>query len=113
MFLCRVDIPDLLDIPLIKEIAQRHNKSPAQILLKWILERGISAIPKSTNATRLQQNLDLFNWNLTADDMKAINALDRGIRVNTFDFFKGSVDDIIMLKFHIQLILITFIFMNN
>lgn len=71
------------------QIGQRLKKSPAQILLKWILERGVSAIPKSTNAQRLRQNLDLFDFNLTTEDMNTLNGLDRGIRVNTFQFFQG------------------------
>lgn len=87
--LISIQIPDLLDISEVRQIAQRLNKSPAQILLKWILERGVSAIPKSTNAARLQQNLDLFDFSLTGEDMTTLNGLDKGIRVNTFGFFKG------------------------
>lgn len=83
-------IPDLMEIPAVIEIGNRLGKTPAQILLKWILERGVAAIPKSTNARRLQQNLDLFNFELTADDMEKLNALDEGIRVVDFiSFFKG------------------------
>lgn len=72
-----------------KAIATRLGKSPAQILLKWIIKRGVAAIPKSTNANRLRQNLALFDFDLTADDMETIKGLNRGIRICTFDFFQG------------------------
>lgn len=60
-------------------------------MLKWIVKQGISAIPKSTNANRLRQNISLFDFDLTDDDMEMIKKLDRGIRVCTFDFFQGYV----------------------
>lgn len=80
-----------MDIPEVKAIATRLGKSPAQILLKWIVQRGVSAIPKSTNANRLQQNRALFDFELTADDMLTMKGLDKGIRICTFDFFQGYV----------------------
>lgn len=79
----------MLEIPEIVAIASRLAKSPAQILLKWIIKRGISAIPKSTNANRLRQNVALFDFDLTDADMETIKKLDKGIRVVNFDFFKG------------------------
>lgn len=85
----RRDIPDLFEIPEIKAIASRLGKTPAQILLKWIVKRGVAAIPKSTNAERLRQNLALFDFDLTAEDMETIKGLDKGIRIQTFDFFQG------------------------
>lgn len=72
-------------------IASRLGKSPAQILLKWIIKRGVAAIPKSTNAARLRQNLSLFDFDLTDDDMETMKKLDKGIRICTFDFFQGYV----------------------
>lgn len=88
-FYFRRDIPDLLDIPEVKTIATRLGKTPAQILLKWIIKRGVAAIPKSTNADRLRQNLAIFDFDLTADDMNTLKGLDKGIRIQTFDFFQG------------------------
>lgn len=70
-------------------IASRLGKSPAQILLKWIIKRGVAAIPKSTNANRLRENISLFDFDLTDDDMETIKKLDRGIRIVSFDFFQG------------------------
>lgn len=83
------NVPDLLEIPEVKAIATRLAKTPAQILLKWIVKRGVAAIPKSTNAERLRQNLALFDFDLTADDMQTMKSLDKGIRICTFDFFPG------------------------
>jgi len=82
-------IPNILENSEVIEIANRLGKTPAQICLKWILERGVAAIPKSTNPTRLRQNLDIFDFSLTEKDMLTLKGLDRGIRVCDFGFFKG------------------------
>lgn len=58
-------------------------------MLKWILERGVAAIPKSTNKNRLSENINLFDFELTKDDMLAINELDQGLRICDFGFLKG------------------------
>lgn len=80
----------MLDIPEINTIATRLGKTPAQILLKWIVKRGVIAIPKSTNANRLRQNLALFDFDLTEGDMETIKKLDKGIRIVSFDgIFQG------------------------
>lgn len=83
------DIPDLMENPEIIKIAERLNKTPAQILLRYILERGVAAIPKSTNAGRLQKNIELFDFSLNGEDMKTINQLDQNVRVCDFAFFQG------------------------
>lgn len=82
-------IPDLMENPVIVEVATRLGKSPAQILLRYLLELGVAAIPKSTNANRLRSNIDLFDFSLTEDDKIAIKGLDSNIRINDFAFFKG------------------------
>lgn len=79
----------MLEIPEVKSIATRLGKSPAQILLKWINKRGVAAIPKSTNEKRLRENIELFDFDLTDEDMAVLRGLDKGIRICTFDFFKG------------------------
>lgn len=56
-------------------IAQHHGKTPAQVLLRWHLQEGRSAIPKSTNPVRIGQNIDVFDFELTANDISGINAL--------------------------------------
>lgn len=89
IFLFRRDIPDLLEIPEVIAIGNRFGKSPAQVLLKWITKRGVAAIPKSTNENRLKQNLNVFDFDLTDEDMNVLKGLDKGIRICTFDFFQG------------------------
>ncbi|KAH8388450.1 hypothetical protein KR093_006569, partial [Drosophila rubida] len=63
------DLPDLMDIPEVKEIAAAHGKTPAQVLLRWIVDTGCIAIPKSTNPERLRQNLNVFDFKLTEEEV--------------------------------------------
>lgn len=67
---------DLAD-PTIARIAQKHGKSPAQIILRWHVENGLTVIPKSSSRARQAENLDIFGFALDADDMRAIAGLDR------------------------------------
>jgi 2,5-diketo-D-gluconate reductase A len=69
---------DLFTRPTVTEVAKRHGKSPAQIVLRWHMELGLVAIPRSSNRERLVQNLDIFDFSLTADEIQALSALDRG-----------------------------------
>lgn len=82
-------LPDLMDVPLVKEIAQRYHKTPAQVLLRFILDEGLCAIPKSTNANRLRQNRDVFDFSLNEQEMNQLKALDAHVRICDFKFFKG------------------------
>ncbi|MFJ7524337.1 aldo/keto reductase [Streptomyces griseus] len=61
-------------------IAGRHGKSPAQVVLRWHLQLGNVVIPKSVTPDRIRQNIDVFDFELSAEDMDAIAALDRGMR---------------------------------
>jgi diketogulonate reductase-like aldo/keto reductase len=69
-----------LQDPTITEIAALHGKTAAQIMLRWHLQQGRSAIPKSTNPARIAENYDVFNFELTANNLTRIDALDTGIR---------------------------------
>jgi diketogulonate reductase-like aldo/keto reductase len=69
-----------LEDPVIVEIAQAHGKSPAQVMLRWELQHGRSVIPKSTKPKRIAENIDVFDFELTADQMSAIDGLDTGRR---------------------------------
>jgi diketogulonate reductase-like aldo/keto reductase len=66
--------------PKIAEIAATHVKSPAQVMLRWHLQEGRSAIPKSTNPGRIAENFDVFDFELTNDELARIGALDTGVR---------------------------------
>lgn len=92
--------------PTVNEIAQKHNKTPAQILLKHTVQRGICAIPKSTNPERLRQNIDIFDFTLDAKDMEALNGLDQGVRLLDFSLFNGYVKCYLVFCFpHLSFIL--------
>lgn len=72
--------PHLLDNPVVTGIAGQHNCTSAQVVLAWVMERGTSPIPKSTNPKRLAENLASQNVALTELDMEALNGLDRHFR---------------------------------
>ena len=69
-----------LEDPAILEIAALHGKSAAQVMLRWHLQEGRSVIPKSVKATRIAENFDVFDFELSADQVAAIHALDTGKR---------------------------------
>jgi 2,5-diketo-D-gluconate reductase A len=68
----------LLAEPLITRLAEKYGKTPGQVVLRWHVELGLVAIPKSANATRLRENLDIFDFTLDPADVTAITALDQG-----------------------------------
>ena len=76
----REDETRLLEEPAVIEIAKGHDVSPAQVLIAWALARGTSVIPKSTNATRIAENLAATKLVLTDEDRKRLDGLDRGAR---------------------------------
>jgi 2,5-diketo-D-gluconate reductase A len=65
-----------LDDPMIAALAHKHGKSPAQVIIRWHLDSGLIVIPKSVNPERIRQNLDVFDFQLDADDMARIAGLD-------------------------------------
>ena len=69
-----------LDDPVIGDIARAHGKTPAQVMLRWGLQHGRSVIPKSTKPSRIAENLDVFDFELSAEQMTAIDGLDTGRR---------------------------------
>ena len=69
-----------LEDPVIGGIADAHDKTPAQVMLGWGIQHGRSVIPKSTKPDRIAENIDVFDFELTADEMSAIDALDTGRR---------------------------------
>ena len=66
--------------PVIVDIARAHGKSAAQVMLRWGLQHGRSVIPKSTKPERIAENIDVFDFELSTDDMAAIDGLDTGRR---------------------------------
>ncbi|WP_460434168.1 aldo/keto reductase [Angustibacter speluncae] len=74
------DRRSVLEDPVIGDVARSHGRTPAQVMLRWHLQRGRSVIPKSTNPVRIAQNLDVFDFDLEADELARIDVLDRGVR---------------------------------
>ena len=68
----------LLDDPRIVELAERKDRTPAQVVLRWHIQRGSIVFPKSTTPERIRENFGLFDFELDADDIERIAALDRG-----------------------------------
>ena len=58
------------------QIAEKVGKTPAQVVLRWGLQRGTSVLPKSTNFDRLRSNLEVTEWSLSEEDMKALSSID-------------------------------------
>ncbi|MFI7392054.1 aldo/keto reductase [Streptomyces tendae] len=66
--------------PAVTAVAAKYGKTPAQVVLRWHIEHAVSAIPKSVTAHRIAENIDIFDFSLTADEIAAIDALDTGVR---------------------------------
>ena len=69
---------NLFSNAILKEIAERHNKTVAQVALRWLLQRGVVIIPKTTHVERMKENYDIFDFVLSDDDMDLIATLDTG-----------------------------------
>ena len=69
-----------LDIPEIGQLAAKHGKTAAQVVLRWDLQHGVVTIPKSTNEKRIRENADVFDFELSAEDMALLDGLNRNRR---------------------------------
>jgi len=76
----RTDLPHILADPVIKEIADKHAKSTAQTVLRWQVEKRIGAIPKSIIKKELEENLQIFDFQLSKEEVETIDGLNKGIR---------------------------------
>lgn len=74
---------EIITEPVIKEIADKHGKTPAQIVLRWNLQNGVITIPKSVKEHRMQENADIFNFELTEDEMEKLNDLNKNERIGS------------------------------
>ncbi|MCX5339516.1 aldo/keto reductase [Streptomyces atratus] len=82
----------LLEVPTVVAIAQKHGRTPAQVVLRWHIQTGNVVIPKSVTPSRIVENLDVFGFELDADDLAAFAALDEGKRLgpNPGEFNLGA-----------------------
>lgn len=80
----------IFEMEIMKELAQKYNRTIAQIVLRWDLQKGVVTIPKSSKKERIIANADIFNFELAPEDVKLLDGLDRGKRFgpdpDNFDF---------------------------
>ena len=72
----------VLDRAVVRETARRHGKTPAQVLLRWGVQRGTAVVPKTSQPKRLAENLAVFDFELSAEETRALSSLDCGRRFN-------------------------------
>ena len=70
--------PELRSEPVVTRLAQRYRRTPAQVLLRWHIELGLVPVPKSEDPQRLRENIAVFDFTLTPEDVARLSALDRG-----------------------------------
>jgi D-xylose reductase len=76
------DTPVLFEHPVVTKIAEKHKRTPAQVLLRWATQRGLAVIPKSNNPERLKENLKVTDFDLDQEELDSISSLDKQLRFN-------------------------------
>lgn len=94
----RHDVPSLLEDQKLKEIALQYGKTVAQVILRYLIQRGVATIPKSSSRSRQQENFEVFNFELTPDDVCSIDALNNNSRIFTYPQFLNCKE----YPFHIE-----------
>jgi diketogulonate reductase-like aldo/keto reductase len=74
-----------LEVPLIKNLAIKYGVTPAAICIKWQIQRGVIAIPKSSTKDRIYSNIDIFDFRMTDEEISSIEDLNRDLKVCTLD----------------------------
>lgn len=85
---------NLLEEEILKEIGDKYGKTPAQIALKWNIERGTMVLVKSTNPNRIKENISLFDFDLKEEDMHALTSIDKNTRFSNDPANKDWLDQI-------------------
>ncbi|KAJ5399103.1 hypothetical protein N7465_009592 [Penicillium sp. CMV-2018d] len=83
-------IPLLFEAGPVRVVAEKYGVSAARVLLRWATQRGIAVIPKSNDRTRLAENLDVLDFQMTDEEIEAISGLDRGLRFNDPRFYLSN-----------------------
>jgi len=86
----RPDLPLLTEHPVLVKIGRKFKKTAAQICLRWLLQRNISTIPKSTTPERILENSQVFDFNLTDDDLKEIKELNLNVKSEVYNAFVNT-----------------------
>lgn len=89
---------DMFNLPELREIGEKYGKTPAQVMLRWHLQRGIVVIPKSTHIERMKENFEVFDFELSDEDIAAISKLDK----NVSSFF--SHNDPAMVEWFVKMV---------
>lgn len=74
---------DLMNDPVVVKVAKKLKKSPAQILIRWGIQRGTSVIPKSSNSERIKENIHVFGWELPDEDFDALSTIKQQVIFNS------------------------------
>jgi len=85
-------LPNILEDPTVVTIAKHHNKTPAQILLRHLIQQGHIVIPKSIKQHRLKENISVFDFSLSDNEMQRMNLLDKAVPTFTGDFLNGDMN---------------------
>ncbi|CAJ0609282.1 unnamed protein product [Cylicocyclus nassatus] len=85
--------PKDLEDPNVKKLAEKHKKTPAQILLRYVIDRNIAVIPKSVHANRIQENFNVFDFSLTPEEIKELESTPHRQRLFLQDFLEGHPED--------------------
>lgn len=82
-------LPSVMENPIVRSIAEKYNKSPGQVLLRFLIEKNIIPIPKSVSPKRIRENIDIFDFSLDNEDIQKLENVDRGekSRICDFSFF--------------------------
>lgn len=89
---------DMFTNPILLEIGKKYNKSAAQVILRWLIQRNVVVIPKSVHKERMIENFNIFDFELSADDMNKIKSMDTGKSL----FFSHSDIELVKLLFSIK-----------
>ncbi len=71
----------VFEIPILQKLSQKYHRTVSQIVLRWDLQMGFTTIPKSTTLSRIKENADIFDFEISKDDMKTIEKLNDGFRI--------------------------------
>ncbi|EFA02583.2 uncharacterized protein LOC662731 [Tribolium castaneum] len=82
-------LPDILGDSVVNKIANKHSKTPAQIVLRFLIQSGVAAIPKSVTPKRIQENINVFDFSLDDNEFKELSSLEAGEKGRVHDFNMG------------------------
>jgi len=85
-----VKVPDILQNPIVSQIASYHNKTNAQVLLRFLIQLGVAVIPKSIKPQRIVENFQVFDFELSKSEMAKLESLDQGLAARMWKGFPGS-----------------------